>query len=120
MKLQKSTLTIMVLACVLLATFSVVSAELPAPSHFYGQVKINNENVPDGTEVSAWIDGVMYATANTSTHEGHSVYALDVPGDDPSTLGVVEGGQDGDLIVFKIGDLELEAEQTLPGHPETM
>lgn len=102
----------MVLACVLLATFSVVRAELPAPSHFYGQVKINNENVPDGTEVSAWIAGVMYATANTSTHEGHSVYALDVPGDDPSTLGVVEGGVEGDTIVFKISDLELEAEQT--------
>jgi hypothetical protein len=112
MKLQKSSLAILVLACVLLATFSVARAELPSPSQFYGQVKINNENVPDGTEVSAWIDAVKYATAVSSTHEGHSVYALDVPGDDPSTLDVIEGGVDGDTIVFKIGELELEAEQT--------
>ncbi|MBW6465865.1 MAG: choice-of-anchor J domain-containing protein [Brevefilum sp.] len=112
MKLHKSTLAIMVLACVLLATFSVARAELPAPSSFYGQVKINNENVPDGTVVSAWIDGVPYATTNTYTHEGHSVYALDVPGDDPATLDEIEGGQDGDTVVFKIGELELAADQT--------
>ena len=112
MKPQKSTLAIMVLACVLLATFTVAKAVPPSPSSFSGRVTINGQNVPDGTEMSAWIDGVKYATASSSTYEGHSVYLLDIPGDDPTSLDVIEGGVDDDTIVFRIGALELEAEQT--------
>ncbi len=87
------------------ATFSGVLAVPPLPSSFYGEVKLNGANVPEGTEVTAWIDGVRYASTTTIIHEGNSVYAFDVPGDDPSTLDVIEGGTQGQSIEFRIGNL---------------
>ncbi len=87
------------------ATFSGVLAVPPLPSSFYGEVKLNGANVPEDTEVTAWIDGVRYASAAAIIHEGNSVYAFDVPGDDPSTLDVIEGGTQGQTIIFRIGNL---------------
>lgn len=66
---------------------------------------MNGANVPEDTEVTAWIDGVRYASAAAIIHEGNSVYAFDVPGDDPSTLDVIEGGTQGQTIIFRIGNL---------------
>ena len=50
----------------------------PLPSSFYGTVKVNNANVPDGTVIQAVIGGQVYAEGFTQTYQGNSVYALDV------------------------------------------
>lgn len=75
----------------------------PLPSSFYGTVNENGENVPVGTIITAWINGVQYGITESLVYLGQSVYALDVPGDDPSTVGIIEGGIHGDTVVFKIG-----------------
>lgn len=104
--MRKSLILIAVLLMLVLTSQTfVVNAVPPLPSSFYGQVKLNGENVPDGTLISAWIDGVKYTETPSLSYEGNSVYAFDVPGDESSTSEIVEGGVPGDIIVFKIGDL---------------
>ncbi len=111
-----------------LALFLLLSIALPAaadqppriPSAFYGTVKLNGANVPNGTLVSAWINGVKYAETTTFmtmiNSQQVSVYTITVPGDDPSTSGV-EGGNEGDTVVFRVGtDL---ADQTGTWHEGT-
>jgi hypothetical protein len=102
---------IAVLGISLISLFSVrpVLAFPPLPSSFYGTVKVNGANVLDGTVIKALINGNVYAQTQTLTYQGDSVYALDVQGDDSSTT-TIEGGKDGDSIVFTIG--ELTADQT--------
>ena len=88
----------------LIASATVVEAAPPLPSSFRGTVKWNNgNNVPEGTTVSAWINGVQYAETQSQMDAGDSVYAIDVPGDDPETT-EIEGGVEGDTVVFKVGD----------------
>jgi hypothetical protein len=77
------------------------------PSSFYGTVKINGADVPDGTLVQALINGKVINEIQTQTYQGDSFYSLDVPGDDPDTLDV-EGGQDGDTIEFMIGGIVVD------------
>lgn len=88
----------------------------PLPSSFYGNVKVNSANVPDGTLVQALIGGQVYAEGYTQTYQGNSVYALDVRGDDSGTA-TVDGGREGDTIQFKIGGLL--ADQTAVWHTAT-
>lgn len=76
----------------------------PLPASFYGTVKVDGENVSAGTKVSAWINGVKYAETTVQFYAGDSVYSLNVAGDDPATLGVIEGGVPGDTVVFHIGE----------------
>ena len=75
----------------------------PLPSTFYGTVKIDEANVPAGTVVSAQINDVKFAFATVITYHGDIVYSLDIPGDDSETTGIIEGGVEGDTIVFYIG-----------------
>ena len=85
-------------------TFSLVAgveAVPPLPSSFYGTVKLDGANVPDGTVVSAWIRGVKYTETQTLTYLGDSVYAVRVPGDDLETP-EVEGGVEGDTIILSL------------------
>jgi hypothetical protein len=72
------------------------------PSSFYGKVKVNGANVPDGTSIQAIIAGHVYGEWFSQTYQGDSVYALDVSGDDPDTA-AQDGGREGDTIQFKIG-----------------
>lgn len=74
------------------------------PSSFYGTVKINGANTPDGTMVEALINSQVVAQGSSQTYQGDSVYSLDVPGDDSSTTSL-EGGREGDAIVFRIGGI---------------
>src|SRR5512137_2051784 len=74
----------------------------PIPSSFYGTVKVNGANVPDGTVVQALIDGNVYAEALTQTYQADSVYSLNVLGDDTDTT-VKDGGRQGDIVQFTIG-----------------
>jgi hypothetical protein len=72
------------------------------PSSFYGTVKVNNANVPDGTVIQALIGGQVYAEGFTQTYQGDSVYSLDVRGDDTDTT-PQDGGREGETVQFKIG-----------------
>lgn len=86
---------------VLIASVSPALALPPLPSSFWGTVKLSGNNLPQGAGISAWIDGVQYATATSSLYGGDTVYKLDVPGDDPGSV-LIEGGVSGDTVVFKI------------------
>lgn len=88
----------------------------PFPSSFYGTVKVNDANVPDGTVIQALIGGQVYAEEYTQTHQGNSFFALDVAGDDTGTA-ALDGGRDGDAVQFKIGGLL--ADQTAVWHGGT-
>jgi hypothetical protein len=84
---------------------AAVRASPPSlPSGFNGTVRVDGVYVPEGTIVSAWIDGVRYAGATTVFYAGYSVYGLGVPGDHPDTP-EKDGGVEGETIVFRIGDL---------------
>ena len=118
MKKQHSAVPLILVFCMLAASFSsVFAAPPPLPSSFYGTVKVDGENMPVDTPVTAWINGVQYASALSSMYQGASVYTLNIPGDDPETVGFTEGGLEGDVIQFYIGD-DL-AEQTAAWHSGT-
>lgn len=72
----------------------------PLPSSFYGT--INGEDIAVGDPVTAEIGGVTYAWSTVLRSGGDIVYALDVPGDDPTTTGIIEGGVAGQVIVFRV------------------
>ena len=98
-------LTIALALCVsLLVLVSTVAqaGSPPLPSRFYGEITLNGDDAPTGLTLSAWIDGVQYAETSITVAGGHSVYVIDVPADDPDTPGL-EGGQNGDAVVFKLG-----------------
>ncbi len=96
---------VFVAVCVLAVSLSQampVGAMPALPSSFYGTVRVNAANVPDGTQVQALIGGQVVAAGVTQTYQGDSVYVLDVPGDNPDTP-AQDGGRSGDVIQFKIG-----------------
>lgn len=100
-------ITFIAVLSVLVSLFIVspVMAVPVLPSSFYGTVKLNNANVPDGTLVKALIGGKVYAQAFTQTYQRNSVYSLDVPGDSTDTA-ALDGGKDGDTIQFLIGGIQ--------------
>jgi hypothetical protein len=81
----------------------------PLPSSFYGTVKVNGQNVPDGTLVRALIDGQVYAESRTQTYQGNSVYGVDVKGDDTDTP-ARDGGVADAVVTFEVGGVK--ADQT--------
>lgn len=104
----------LVILGLLVSNITLARALPPLPSSYYGTVKINGANVPADTIVSAWINGGKFAYSAVTLISGQTVYSLDVPGDDPFTTDVVEGGVEGDIIVFHIGNLV--ANQTATWH----
>ncbi len=88
-----SSLSLIVLVVSLFVATPVLAIP-PLPSSFYGSVKVNNANVPDGTVIQALIGGQVYAEGYTQTYQGNSVYALDVRGDDSGTT-TVDGATGG-------------------------
>jgi hypothetical protein len=74
----------------------------PLPSSFYGLVKANGQNVPDGTLVRALIAGKAYAETRTQTYQGDSVFNMNVPGDEADTT-PIEGGKEGEAVQFEVG-----------------
>ena len=111
-------ITSVLVAAIVLLALSPTEAEAvpPIPSSFYGTVKLNGSNVPNGTKVSAWIGEIKYSETETTTWGGDSVYSIDVPGDDPETPGK-DGGVEGETIVFKIASYT--ADQTGTWHSGT-
>lgn len=111
------TATALIISLLLLSTPAAAFAFPPLPSSFYGTVKLNAANLPDGTLIEALIDSKVIAFSQTETYQGSSIYSLDVAGDDNSTPAVVEGGVEGDRIQFRIGGIL--AGQTAVWHSAT-
>jgi hypothetical protein len=96
----------------LLAAIAVLALALPSTAvahvtnacRFYGPVTVNDGDVPDGTVITAWLEGASVGPWTTTTHTryGASWYAIDIPPDDPSTPGK-EGGVVGDQVHFSVG-----------------
>lgn len=83
---------------------NVNSSVLPQPfppSRFVGTITIDGHNVLTGTVVSAYINKTLYATTVVTFRDGVSEYLIDVPSDNPGTS-EVDGGREGDQVVFKI------------------
>lgn len=107
--MRKRLLPINILFALALSFLAILPAAAlvpPTPSSFWGTVKLNDNHAPDGTTVIAKINGVEYAQTSTFTNSGASYYTVDVPGDDPDTADVVEGGVTGDTVVFYINGQE--------------
>jgi hypothetical protein len=88
----------------------------PLPASFYGQVKLNGGNTPEGTLVRALINGQPYAEGHVKLYQGDSVYSLDVRGDDADSS-ARDGGVEGDVIQFEVGGVL--AAETGPWHSGT-
>ena len=98
-RLKRISICLIFICSAILANPSSALAIPALPSSFYGSVKLNNANVPDGTVVQAFKGDLMIAQGYTQTYQGDSVYALDVPGDNTDTP-AIDGGREGDTITF--------------------
>ena len=105
MKTRRIFTAVFLSICMVFTNVMTVYAMPPMPSSFWGSVYVNGVTPPAGTVVSAWINGVQYAYATGTLNSGVMYYGLNVPGDDPETEEVIEGGIQGNTIIFKIGDL---------------
>jgi hypothetical protein len=105
LKTQRILSSLLLTIGLLLANVSIAFAMPTFPSSFYGTVKVNGANAPDDAIVSARINGVEYAYTTVGLYEGKTVYSLEVPADDSSTPGVIEGGQTGNTVVFYINGM---------------
>jgi len=96
MKLAKFVPMLLIATLLLIGNITVAGAQGPPgqPSSFYGTVTVDGANVPDDTDVTAWINGTQQATARRLTDGGNSVYVI-----------AVTNGNDGDTIEFRVGDL---------------
>ena len=106
--MSKKSLLVSIMLMLGLLLFNVQNAMAvpPIPSGFYGTVKIDGANVATGTIISARIGGIEYENTTVLLYGGDTVFSLDVPGDDPETAGIVEGGVQGETIAFFIGSVQ--------------
>ena len=102
MNLNQRLLGIALLAVLMVSGATPALAGPPTlPSSFYGLVKIDGLNVPAGTLITASINGTVVAQTATFLSQGHSVYTLNVPADDPDTTNR-DGGVTGDTITITV------------------
>lgn len=94
---------IMFSACIGITTAQTVDIKVSTPpvetEYFYGTVTINGLPAPDGTPVSAWINGVEKDRVETEMIGNEAWYIY---------LKVV--GREGDLVIFKIYDKVVDNE----------
>ena len=97
----------------ILAAAPAVRSAPPLPLSLYGAVQINGADVPAGTVIRAWCAGAPYVETVTFTYQGHSVYTIDVPGDDPDQSGKqgCYGGASPDTVMLAVDGLI--ADQTI-------
>ncbi len=102
-KLAGGVSLLLALALVILAT--PVLAAPPAPPHqFWGEVKINGEPAPWGTQITAKINGVAYASTRVDAQGTYGCCPLfKVPVDDPDTQ-AIEGGRDNEIVELYVGN----------------
>ena len=93
----------MYLTIILLLVFpaAVVLAAPPAlPASFYGRVRVSGSNAPAGSSIlvrAGELDLLTVAITQDPTYG--SVYAANVPADNPDTE-LIDGGQEGDVLSF--------------------
>jgi len=114
--MKKAVWTLSIALALLLLAGGSAWAVPPLPSSFYGRVTLDGEDVSPGVVISARINGVKYTETTVVSYEGYSAYAINVPGDDNETPGV-EGGVDGDIVVFYVADYR--AAETAVWHSAT-
>ena len=61
--------------------------------------------IAEGTPISASADGVVLGTTYIVSAPEGSVFWIDIPGDVPTTP-EVEGAQEGQTVVFRVGNTE--------------
>jgi len=83
--------------------------QLP-PHWFRGDVTVNGNPAPDGTVISAKIEGIEYSTATTISGRYGADGNFYVPSDDLDTA-EKEGGVEGDIVDFYVNN-ELAANAT--------
>ena len=96
-------LAALLIAGMVLAPFTPAPARAAAPplaATFYGTVRLNGAFVPPGSEITAVIDGRTVAASQSFLDAGQSVFVIDLPGDDPDTPAVQEGGVENQLVHF--------------------
>jgi len=92
-------------ALLLALSAGVAHAMPPLPSAFFGRARIGGADADPGVAVVAWIGDRPLVTTSVIAWQGGSWYSLDVPGDDPDTPGIIEGGQAGDIVHFTLAGL---------------
>jgi len=104
MEIKKRTLVLSAILMLVLLCNAAMAIPMP-PHQFYGNVTIDGKPAPDGTVISARINGVEYI--NTTTSKG--TYGMDrfiaIPSDDLDTP-ETEGGVEGDIIKFYVNGIE--------------
>ena len=110
MKLLLRTTLVLLVMCLALP-LGVAQAQAPPymPQVFYGQVTISGIAAPDGTTISVEIDDFEYASTTTSGGQ----YLLEVPGENPAVPGK-QGGQPGDIVVFKVNAVVADSDPAGP------
>ncbi len=89
----------------LLALFPLAALAAPPllPTTLTGRLALNGAPAADGTVITALINGTELASATVYSFGGIAGrYVLIVPGDDPATLGQIEGGVQGQSISFGV------------------
>ncbi|MBN2095293.1 MAG: hypothetical protein JW727_04545 [Candidatus Aenigmarchaeota archaeon] len=87
----------LVLAGFFLLLVSVAPAFAAFPGDWWGRAYVGSDLAPDGTPVSAYIDGELYDTTLVGERIGPGYYEL-----------IVSDADEGDTIVFKIGSVEAQ------------
>ncbi|MCJ7695275.1 MAG: hypothetical protein MUO40_07585 [Anaerolineaceae bacterium] len=108
MKRPKIIITIIFVIVTASASFALALAQTSThppgfPSSFYGVV--DDQTVTENSMVTVWINGQLITSSKVKTFGADLVYSLRIPADDPSTTGVIEGGKEGDLLMFTIDEL---------------
>ena len=99
--MNRAARSLAIASMLILISVQPVLGQPPLPSSFYGRVDFDGTDVSPGAAVSALINGIQFAETTALVYEGHSVYAINVPGDDPESA-AVEGGVEGDVITFRV------------------
>ncbi len=84
-------------------TDHVETPETPTPATFQGTVTRGGQNVAQGTAVRAWIGETQVGATTVTLQNGVAWYQLQIPADDPNTP-ALEGGKNGDLVRFQVGE----------------
>jgi hypothetical protein len=86
----------------LMALPSLVSAQAQPPNRFFGSVKINGQDAPDGTVVEAYIGNTLCGSGSVQNRNNAEIYLVDVVG-----AGQKAGcAKDGDTVKFKVAGLD--------------
>lgn len=114
MKRKMTVISLLVAIAMLALTLpSTAVAHVETACRFNGPVTVNGADVPDGTVVTAWLEGPSVGpwTTTTYTRYGASWYAIDIPRDDPATPDK-DGAVAGDQVHFSVGATPLPGTAT--------